>query len=286
MASGVPDDPRRPRSDLPLRLASALVMMAIAAAAVIVGGYVFAGLVAIGAGLVLHEWIAMSGPFSVRAADKASLVLVVVSVFAAIWDPLGSLAALGAVALVMLLLGSADRKLPWLGAGLVYAGLPGIAAIVLRGEGAPGALTAGLVALGFVFVVVWAADSFAYFVGRSVGGPKLWPRVSPKKTWSGALGGLVGAVVAGLALAEWSGYGASVPVAAVIVLLTVGSQAGDLFESALKRHFGVKDSSHLIPGHGGVMDRVDGLAVALVLAAGIAVARSGAADTASGLLAW
>lgn len=284
MAPGVPEDPRRPRSDLPLRLASALVMMAIAAAAVIVGGYVFAGLVAIGAGLVLHEWIAMSGPFTVRAADKASLVLVVVSVFAAIWDPLGSLAALAAVALVMLLLGSADRKLPWLGAGLVYAGLPGIAAIVLRGEGAPGVITAGLVALGFVFVVVWAADSAAYFVGRSVGGPKLWPRVSPKKTWSGALGGLATAVAVGLVFAHWRGVPA-LPIAVLAVALSVVSQVGDFAESAMKRRYGVKDSGRIIPGHGGVMDRVDGLVVALVLAALVGATRD-PGDVAAGLIAW
>ncbi|WP_181707126.1 phosphatidate cytidylyltransferase [Chthonobacter rhizosphaerae] len=286
MSAGQPEEPRRPRSDLPLRLASALVMMAIAAGAVVAGGYVFAGLVAIGAGLVLHEWNAMAGPFQTRAADKASLVLVAVSVFASIWDPVSSIAAIAAVTGVLVLLGAMDRKLPWLGAGIVYAALPGVAAIVLRGNGAPGETTNGLVALAFVFVVVWAADSAAYFVGRSVGGPKLWPRVSPKKTWSGALGGLVGAVAGGLAVAEIGGFRASAVLAVVILVLAVGSQAGDLFESALKRHFGVKDSSHLIPGHGGVMDRVDGLAVALVLAAAIGMARAGGADVATGLMAW
>jgi phosphatidate cytidylyltransferase len=110
--------------------------------------------------------------------------------------------------------------------------------------------------------VVWATDICAYFVGRAVGGPKLAPSISPGKTQSGALGGTVGGVVAGLLLATGAGAGNLATLGLVALVLSVISQAGDLFESWVKRQHGAKDSSTLIPGHGGVMDRVDGLVAA------------------------
>ena len=136
----------------------------------------------------------------------------------------------------------------------------------------------GLVGPAWMFAVVWSTDSVAYFTGRKIGGPKLMPRVSPNKTWSGALGGLAGAVAAGSrvpVVADLAGMtlpsAASLPVVAgVSALASVLSQAGDLIESGLKRHYGVKDSGGLIPGHGGVMDRLDGFA-ALALPVGIAL---------------
>ena len=138
----------------------------------------------------------------------------------------------------------------------------------------------------FLFAIVWATDIFGYFVGRAIGGPKLWPAVSPRKTWSGALGGALGAVAAGLAIASWSYRANPLAVAGLALLLSAVSQAGDLFESAVKQRFGVKDASHVIPGHGGVMDRLDGFAAAVVVAAVIGVARGGLAAPARGLLAW
>jgi phosphatidate cytidylyltransferase len=130
----------------------------------------------------------------------------------------------------------------------------------------------GLSGLLWMFAVVWATDIVAYFTGRSLGGPKLWPRVSPKKTWSGFLGGVTAAAIAGF-LVAWSvqRLGVMPPfslrnVIMLSIVASVASQLGDLGESALKRHCDVKDSSHLIPGHGGVMDRLDGFwAVALIL---------------------
>jgi phosphatidate cytidylyltransferase len=145
----------------------------------------------------------------------------------------------------------------WTVGGLAYAGLSGISLGFLREGG-----HAGLVAVLFLFAVVWATDIFAYFVGRAVGGPKLAPAISPGKTQSGAVGGALGGVVAGLLVVAAAGYG-SLPVLAVAaLLLSVVSQAGDLFESWVKRRHGVKDSGSIIPGHGGVMDRVDGLVAA------------------------
>ncbi len=142
--------------------------------------------------------------------------------------------------------------------GLAYAALPAIALSLLRGSD-----LAGLMAILFLFAVVWATDIFAYFVGRAVGGAKLAPRISPGKTWSGALGGAAAAVLAGALFSPWLAAGALSLGLAALVLSAI-SQVGDLFESAVKRRAGVKDSSHLIPGHGGVMDRVDGLVAAAV----------------------
>ena len=115
----------------------------------------------------------------------------------------------------------------------------------------------------------------AYFVGRAVGGPLLWPRVSPKKTWAGALGGLIGGVAAGALVAYASGGPKPAAAAALALVLSIVAQGGDLFESAIKRRFGAKDASHLIPGHGGVMDRLDGFLVAALAAIVIGVLRQG-----------
>jgi phosphatidate cytidylyltransferase len=145
----------------------------------------------------------------------------------------------------------------WLPGGIVYAGLSGISLAAIRGDN-----QAGFVATLFIFAVVWGTDILAYFVGRAIGGPKLAPRISPGKTWSGAIGGTVAGVAASglLTLGVFSRL--SLWTMALAFLLSVASQIGDLFESFIKRRFGVKDSSHLIPGHGGVMDRVDGLVFA------------------------
>jgi phosphatidate cytidylyltransferase len=144
----------------------------------------------------------------------------------------------------------------------------------------------GLIALLFLFANVWATDIFAYFCGRAVGGPLLWPRVSPKKTWAGAVGGLAGGVAASVAVAYASGVGKLGIVGVMACVLSVLAQAGDLFESSVKRHFGAKDASHLIPGHGGLMDRLDGFIVAALAALLIGIVHQGIAAPARGLLVW
>lgn len=145
----------------------------------------------------------------------------------------------------------------WLVGGLLYAGLSGISLAAIRGDD-----PAGLVSMLFVFAIVWSTDILAYFVGRAIGGPKLAPSISPGKTWSGAIGGAVAAVVAaGLVAFAYHGH-VAITVLLLALVLSVFSQMGDLFESFIKRRFQVKDSGHLIPGHGGVMDRVDGLVFA------------------------
>jgi phosphatidate cytidylyltransferase len=169
----------------------------------------------------------------------------------------------------------------WMLAGLLYAGLLLLAPIVLRRD-----LTLGLTAILFLFAIVWATDIVAYFAGRAIGGPKLWPAVSPKKTWSGAVGGTIGAVAIGLILIKLAGLAIAPMLVLVAFGLSVASQAGDLLESAVKRHFGAKDASQLIPGHGGLMDRLDGFLTAAAAAVMVGLWRGGLDGAARGLLVW
>jgi phosphatidate cytidylyltransferase len=168
----------------------------------------------------------------------------------------------------------------WLIAGAVYGLIVIVPPILLRRSH-----DFGLVAMLFLFGVVWATDIGGYVAGRLIGGPKIWPAVSPKKTWAGTLGGIVAAILAGSLVSIGAGLGAThaVPLSAV---LSVAAQAGDFFESAVKRRFGVKDASHIIPGHGGVMDRLDGFLVAALIAAAIGIVHGGWINPGRGLLVW
>jgi phosphatidate cytidylyltransferase len=169
----------------------------------------------------------------------------------------------------------------WLAAGVLYAGVLLFALIILRQDA-----TLGFVAIVFLFAVVWATDIAAYFAGRAFGGPKLWPAVSPKKTWSGAIGGTLGGVAAGLLVAKIAGL-AITPMLVIVALgLSGASQGGDLLESAIKRRFDAKDASQLIPGHGGLMDRLDGFLTAAGAAVMVGLLRGGLEGPARGLLVW
>lgn len=254
------------------RVLSAIVLAVVVLALTWAGGVWYRLLAAVIGAAVFYEWITMAG-----ARDRPVLGLVAaVPLLALVWG-LPALVLLGLLLLALAVAGIHARWMgagPWPVAGLAYAGLTAIALAGLRGADA-----AGLAATLFLFAVVWATDILAYFTGRALGGPKLAPSISPGKTWSGAVGGAVAAVLAGLAVA--ASFGALPGWAALFALalvLSVVSQAGDLFESALKRRFGVKDSSQLIPGHGGVMDRVDGLAAA-ALALFVIGALAAAPDT-------
>ena len=165
------------------------------------------------------------------------------------------------------------------GFGPVYAGTLVLPVLVLRAS-----VPDGLQAILWLFAVVWGTDIMAYFGGRLVGGPKLWPRMSPSKTWSGFGIGIGAGALAGLAVAPDPSPRGSI----LFVGLAIGAvaQAGDLFESAVKRRYGVKDASHLIPGHGGVMDRLDGFIAAAVVAGCFGVARAGLDAAGAGLFRW
>jgi phosphatidate cytidylyltransferase len=137
-----------------------------------------------------------------------------------------------------------------------------------------------------LFGIVWTTDVLGYFAGRAFGGPKLWPAVSPKKTWSGAVAGAIGAVVVALLVAAQFGSFGGIAIIAVALLLSIVAQAGDLFESWVKRQFDAKDSSHIIPGHGGVMDRLDGFWAAAVAGCVVGVLRGGFDAPARAVLVW
>ena len=252
--------PKPARSNLQQRVLSGIVLIALALGLTFAGGIWYRLLVAAISGAVLYEWLTMTSatqPASNRWVAVGFLAILLIILVTG--QPASFLlpVLVGAV-LVVLAHASRVEASYWTMAGLAYAGLLGIALASLRGDD-----SAGLQATLFLFAVVWATDILAYFTGRSIGGPKLAPAISPGKTWSGAVGGTIAAVLAGLGVA----YGFSSPLgwvafAGLTLVLSVVSQAGDLFESWIKRRFGVKDSSNLIPGHGGVMDRVDGLATA------------------------
>ncbi len=268
------------------RVASALVLAPIAIAAAYFGGWAFVVVCALAAGAVLWEWTML-----VAKTPEPRVVAPGLAALAAATGLLGAsepVAAIAAVAIGALLAGGLVGFWPrcelppfWAAGGVIYAGVVLLSPALLRNDP-----QLGLQALLFLFAVVWATDIFAYLIGRTVGGPLLWPRVSPNKTWSGAVGGLVGGVAAGIAVAYASG-GTRGAIAGVLALvLSIVAQCGDLFESAIKRRFGVKDTSHLIPGHGGVMDRLDGFLVAALAAVLIGILRQGVAAPARGLLVW
>ncbi|PBC04802.1 phosphatidate cytidylyltransferase [Mesorhizobium sp. WSM3860] len=246
-------------SNLQQRVISAIVMAAVTLALTWLGGLPFRLFCAAIAALIFYEWTRMSRPGNGAALGFLPEVLILVFIGAliaglpALWLLLLVAAITAIVAVAARLRGAA----PWEASGLAYASLSGLSLAYLRGDS-----HSGLMAILFLFAVVWATDIAAYFVGRAVGGPKLAPSISPGKTQSGALGGAVGGIAAGLVLAIAAGAGNLTMLGLVALALSIVSQIGDLFESWVKRQHGCKDSSNLIPGHGGVMDRVDGLVAA------------------------
>ena len=201
-------------NELMVRTIAAVAMIAVALVAEFFGGYIFASLVAIIAGLMFVEWRRLTDGWGVR----------------------------------------------WIVAGFLYALLPALSLLWLR-DRAP----QGMEMVFWIFVVTWTTDIGAYFAGRAIGGPKLAPKISPNKTWAGLTGGMVSAALAGWA---WTDY---VDLPATLLwlapLFAAAAQGGDLFESWLKRRAGAKDSGSILPGHGGILDRLDGLVVVAVLTA-------------------
>jgi phosphatidate cytidylyltransferase len=281
--------------ELKLRVASALVIAPAALLLTWFGGVAFSLLAIAVAVVMVDEWTTIVlGPS--RAPDRlAALGLAALAAATAIFGGRLGLQPSANMLIVVISLGLSagltmraarlsglgPQAVSWAPWGAFYSVLPCLALDSLRSS------PMGLWLVFFVFAVVWATDIAAYFTGRTIGGPKLWPAVSPKKTWSGAVGGLVVAVLAGTAVAHFAGAPRLVPVMLVAAALSVASQGGDLLESALKRKFDVKDSGRLIPGHGGLLDRVDGLVAAAVVAILIAILHGGGqAVGSSGLVMW
>jgi len=268
-------------NELALRVASAIALIAVSLLLTWAGLWTFAALVLLCSMVVTWEWGRLVrgeslGPvlFSNGAAIAVALVLTASGM------PIFGLAALAVGAVAVALLARSEPMPAWSIAGVIYLGLPAVCLIYLRSDAAYGWL-----AILFVFLVVWFADVGAYAIGRLIGGPRLAPRISPNKTWSGAVAGLVASGAAAFGLGYWMGGTAPVLLALVGVGLSAISQLGDLAESSVKRSFDVKDASNLIPGHGGMLDRLDALLFASV-AAGLLAAIRNPAYPGQALLIW
>jgi phosphatidate cytidylyltransferase len=262
-------------ADLGVRTASAVVLVPVVLGIVWLGGFWFTGLIVALGILMATEWVRIA-----HDNNKAQLLIHEVGAASLI---MGSL-QLSLLTLFVLTATSwfMQRKAPlnfWKLIGVFYIGLPILAFDVLRGDA-----TLGFLAVMWCMVIVWSADVTAYFFGRIIGGPKLAPRISPKKTWAGMLGAIVGAALASWAVSYFGKINVW-PLALLAALFAGLEQGGDIFESAFKRHFGFKDSGTLIPGHGGVLDRVDGLITVATVAA-IAGFIHNPLSPAAGLLHW
>lgn len=237
------------------------------------GGYAFAALVALAAAIMCWEW----DKIVTRRFDwpgRVAAVGCLLAALLAVVSPVAALALVVVTAVSSAGLAQRDGR-QWAGWGVLYAGLPSVALVWLRGDG-----EVGLHTVFWLLLLVWATDIGAYASGRLIGGPLLMPVVSPKKTWAGLIGGVVSAGLVGLAMGLTLALPHPVIIMAISGGLAVVAQAGDLLESWVKRRWGVKDSSNIIPGHGGVFDRVDGL-----LAAAVAVALASLV-TGSAVLYW
>jgi phosphatidate cytidylyltransferase len=269
------------RSNLMLRVLSSLVLAPLAVAAAYFGGVAFLVFWAVAALLVLWEWdtlvcehdrnpvlltgaVALAGASVLLAFNRPGVAV--------------DLVVLGFLGVISL---ASQVRRQWCAGGLAYAATLLIAPVLLRNDA-----SLGFTVIVFLFVVVWLTDITAYFVGRAAGGPKLLPRVSPNKTWSGAIGGTLAAVIGGVVVAQQASIGNLAATAVVALLLSVISQAGDLLESAVKRRFSAKDASGLIPGHGGLMDRLDGFVTAVSAGVLIGIAHGGLDAPARGLMVW
>lgn len=275
-----PSSGRRNWADLGPRFASAIVLIPLTIIAVYFGGYVFAlviGLVFAGA---YREWETM---VTLKPLTPVGMVLIALVFIDAILWPLWGTPATIAVAIVgaVIAIARGGEGAIWRAGGQLYFGAVVIAMLAMRGSE-----PTGFVAAVFLGVTVWLTDTGAFFTGRQVGGEKLAPDISPAKTWSGAIGGLLLGSVAGTLV--WH-FGTASPLwigALLAVITSILGQVGDLTESALKRRFRVKDSGNVIPGHGGLMDRLDSVTFGVLFLYGVGALHLGPGVVAAGFLNW
>ena len=268
-------------SNLALRVASAVFLAPVALLTAYYGSWLFILFWGVAALAVLWEWVELVAGKSHRPLFLSCAGAIAAAGFLVWVDrPISALLMLGLGALAAAIFSPSARRL-WVTLGLGYAGALLLAPTLLRHDAAY-----GFAVIALLFAVVWTTDVFGYFAGRAFGGPKLMPAVSPKKTWSGAIAGTAGAMIAALLVARLFGSFNTLAILGIAFVLSVLAQFGDLFESWVKRRFGAKDSSRLIPGHGGVMDRLDGFWAAAVAGCLIGLMRGGLDGPARGLLVW
>ncbi|HWZ38801.1 MAG TPA: phosphatidate cytidylyltransferase [Bradyrhizobium sp.] len=265
--------------NLLMRVAAALVMAPVAIGAAYAGGWWWITLVTLATIGLYIEWLTVVGAARRKAVVIAGIGALALSGLGLALDKIDASLLMLAIGLASVAVLSRQPR-RWTVAGFLYAAIALLASVVVRLDQAQ-----GLAALILVLLVVWATDIGGYFAGRAVGGPKLWPRVSPKKTWAGALGGFAASLVVAAGFATF-GFGRIWPMLLLAAVLSIASQFGDLFESAVKRRFGVKDSSHIIPGHGGLLDRLDGFVAAIALAAIFGFLRGGVDGVGRALMVW
>jgi phosphatidate cytidylyltransferase len=265
--------------NLLMRIIAALVLAPIAVAIAYAGGWLWTVLVTVAAIGLYLEWLAIVGAsHQMRVIAPGVVGLAIAGCCLAFGRIDASLVPL-ALGFAGVALFSPERR-GWTAIGFGYAAAAQLASVLVRLD-----QFWGFVALILILLVVWVTDIGGYFAGRGIGGPKLWPRVSPNKTWAGAVGGFAASLVVAAGFAVF-GLGRTGPLLVLGAALSIVSQLGDLFESAVKRRFGVKDSSQIIPGHGGLLDRLDGFVAAVVLAAIFGFLRGGVDGVGRSLMVW
>ena len=261
---------------LGIRLISGIALAVIAIASVVLGDWWAAVVAGIVMAAIHQEWTWLTEELRRPAVYYTVGLIIALAYVAAGMAQTGVVLVAIGVATAAVSSGSAFRPI-----GVAYAGLFGLSVLLIRYSP-----DLGLSATLILFAVVWGTDIIAYFAGRTIGGARLWPIVSPNKTWAGAIGGLIGGVVAALVAAALLQVAITPGLVIVVALLSIAAEGGDLFESWVKRQFGQKDSGWLLPGHGGFMDRVDGLVAAATLALLIGWMHGGADAIATGLIQW
>lgn len=262
------------------RMMSGVALAAIALTALWAGNWPFGILVALLAAIACWEWGRMIRDTGWDGYLILHAIIVMLAILASIAGyavPAVVTLVVGAIVLLVLRLSARDALT---GLGVLAIGVPAVSLAHLRADSA-----LGLEAILFLFAVVWMTDIGGYVFGRTIGGPKLWLAISPGKTWAGAAGGLILAAITGALAGEVFGDEDMVGVILLAIMLGLAAELGDLAESAMKRRFGRKDASALIPGHGGVLDRIDGLLAAALVATLFAMLRD-PMHPAAGLLLW
>ena len=265
--------------NLSTRIIAAAVLIPLAIAIAYTGGWLWTALVTLAAVGLYIEWLMVVDAAAEKRVLATGVAALTVAGFSLAIGRIDAALVALAIGLVAVALMTPERR-NWAAAGFLYAGVAEVASVLLRLDPVK-----GFVALIFVLLIVWVTDSGGYFAGRGIGGPKLWPRISPKKTWAGAIGGFVASLAVASIFAVLD-FGKAGPLLMISGVLSVVSQLGDLFKSAVKRRFGVKDSSQIIPGHGGLLDRLDGFVAAVAMAALFGFLRGGADGVGRGLMVW